>query len=162
MNQREMLETFISYMNHDMRLIFVNDWLEDMNWHGESEELRQFHMETEMVERWGVYEKMQIAINRNSYSKSHFDGLDKDMLLAPYIMAVEHMREWDWCDIVENGKHYRVNREEMMDYNMTQEFYKAMSYAFGWGIDSSCWKSGGSGTAFVKELVEMIETVKKT
>ena len=158
MTQKEAIKNIIESMDNRLcSIIFVSNWLEDINWHSENTMLVE-KLSKEQTDKWEVMRNLNYIIHSSNYSDVFVDEFKQTEEAKLYIEAVRYTKENK-----ANGYWVRLNRwnnfiskDEMFSYNKAETFYNCFNYIWGWGITTPDWVSGGSGQKFVDELWEMI------
>lgn len=66
-----------------------------------------------------------------------------------------------WVDEINDEFRPRTESQKH-SLKAAQECVRGVNYIYGWGISHTEWQSGGSGGAFVEELLDMIKNPNET
>lgn len=153
-SQKEALKNLMQGMSWDYKLLLVSNWLEDINWHKENHELMQTYKFRNQI-KMQIMETINYITHEYNYAHQFIEEL-KEHLNKTGEMG---MYQEALLDIRENGRSFikgqMIDSQDLYEYARTM-WYSPFSYMFGWGINTKDWTSEGSGTAFVKELYELI------
>lgn len=133
------------------RYNLVFEWLEDINWHSEAGMLSEKISNIEM-EELHLLDAFDYALRPSNYSHSYVESI-KDKLTG-FNDAVAEYHRGDYGGLIKlNDKVF--SKSQIYDYQK-KDFYRALSYIWGWGLTTSDWKAT-QGEDFVNELVAVIE-----
>lgn len=150
MTQKEALKNLAVGLPHDIRLLLVSNWLEDINWHRENGILMEKHSFIQ-PKKMAVLEILNYLMREyNFYApfiKQLKENLEKEGKLEMYELTVKKIVAGE--SVYLDSHTYDV--QDLANYARTN-WYQAFSYMYGWGINSKDWNSEGKGEAFAEEL----------
>lgn len=151
MKQKEIIKQAISLDHKPARLLFLTNWLEDINWHSENVLFTERNIDPETQKYLDDVQWLFIAMYPNDYSLGFVEQNREQ--LEPYIKA-----------IINQKKHNRgsyslpcgrtIGESSLYDLKQAYRSVSVVSRITGWGL-SDGWRST-SGDSFVEELEQML------
>lgn len=138
MTQLEALKNVVeSIDNKVLQVIFLGDWLEDINFHKEAAEVRGWLSPVQNA--W--YEelhKLHIARRENMYSATHYEGLKNDGYTSDiHEKAVQCMRERS--NAVAFVNHYAFSESDLFNIKLVSDMVRGLNYIWGWGVENDLY-----------------------
>ena len=147
--QKQGLKNILQGLSHDFRLLFVYNWLEDINWHTEASYLAEIAYNDPGKMEW--LELIKYVNDPGAYS---YEYVQEQVAKLPKAALIQLQMVKESKQVVPvNGT--LVNKEDLI-YMRRAENYSPFCYTFGWGLDKKDWTSDGYGRPFVDELLEII------
>ena len=157
MTQKQAVKNIIEAF--DNRLIakhFISNWLEDINWHTENGLLGDSFTKEDDIKIEALSE-LNCILNSSDYSESYIDEFKETETGKKAQEAINYAKTYK-SDIF-HYRGYGFSKNMLFEFRRAEAFYICLNYIFGWGIDTTDWTSGGSGKAFVDELLEMVNSL---
>jgi hypothetical protein len=153
MNQKDLLKRAINFDNKEARLLFITNWLEDINWHSENKLFGERNID-EFTEHFldGV-QWLLMALNPGNYCDSFIANHEKE--LAPYRKAILNSKTHNRGTItLPCGR--SIGESTMFDLKRAQNGFSFFSHLTGYGLCEG-WNNT-TGIEFVKELEEILHS----
>lgn len=152
MTQLEALTRIVeSFNDYRMAIIFLGDWLEDINYHTEAAEVRGWLHPTQ-AEWYEHLQMLHIARKRSFYSDDHYKYLfENGYTSAVHEKAVEKIRSKDGLAFVE---HFDFSDTDLRNIELVEDMVRGMNYIWGWGVENKLYPSKEEFMATLKKLVK--------
>lgn len=156
MTHKEIIKQAIRFDHKPARLLFLTNWLEDINWHSENALFIERNITPDIQTYLDEVQWLLIALNPNDYSNGFVEQYRKE--LEPYIEI-----------IIKQKKHNRgsyslpcgrvIDESSLYDLKQAHKSVSVVSRITGWGIGDG-WKNT-FGEKFVEEIEEMLASFEK-
>lgn len=151
MNQKQMLAKLLEPMSLTMREYAVKLWLEDINWHRESAIIALTR--PDYVE---ALEELDYHLRPSNYSISYVISQREENKEA-YTAVTRYLSVSDRDEGIINYKGYRMEWEDLHQFKLATQAAHAMSYVWGWGLNTPSWNGQTVGENLVLQLRECID-----
>lgn len=151
MTQKQALKNLLNYLPYDFRLLWLSNWLEDINWHSECNllwERNQYHDKAKME----ALELIKYANDPAGYSYGFVQNNLKS--LDPIILS-ELIKIKDTGNGMISGVF--ITSQDLIDLRKAETQYNTFNYIWGWGITNADW-TDTAGDKFILELEEILKS----
>jgi hypothetical protein len=156
MTQQEHLKHYLEFSSRFEKIVFIHEWLEDINYHTEAAMILAMATDRELKMLNDLFH-LHIASNESSYKKERWNYFLKNNILdTDAIKAYQDYREVGNEYIVYRGANYKDS--DLIGYRNIQDSFNVFSKIFGFGIENE-WCSNKE--SFVESLKEIISTPNK-
>lgn len=158
MTQKTLFKKAITLDSKEARLLFITNWLEDINWHTENRLFCERNIDDSTQKFLDDMRWLFIALNPNDYS----DGFVQDHReeLEPYIKAVISSKTHNRGAVtLPCGR--TISESTLWDFKQAQKSFSVFSRLTGYGLTTKDWNHT-SGIEFVQELEEILASFEES
>jgi hypothetical protein len=153
MNQKELLKQAIRFDSKEARLLFITNWLEDINWHSENALFAERNIDEFTSRFLDDVQWLLMALNPSNYCDSFI--ADHAEELAPYRKAILDSKTHNRGTItLPCGRSF--GESTLFDLKRAQSGFSFFAHLTGYGLADG-WEHT-SGIEFVKEIEDILHS----